>query len=149
MKRYHPHRKVIFFGFAKAVLWASLPFISALGAVALEPECHGLIESGKETFILASIFLFVVFFGASIGRFQSCLEISEDKVVFRSSDGEREVPLDHFSRIEIFVYDGGRILDVYWGESRISCMFSDFSEADQSEMIELFKSRSANVIIFG
>ncbi len=149
MKRYHPHRKVIFFGFAKAVLWASLPFVSALVAVALEPECQNLIEAGKESFTLASIFLFVVFFGTSIGRFHSYLEISEDKVVFRSSEGEREVRLDCHSRIEIFVYDGGRMLDVYWGDSRVSCTFSDFSEADQAEMIEAFKSRSANVVILG
>lgn len=149
MKRYHPHRKVIFFGFAKAVLWASLLFVSALVAVALEPDCQSLIQAGKESFTLASIFLFVVFFGTSIGRFQSYLEIADDKVVFRSSEGEREVRLDCHSRVEIFVYDGGRMLDVYWGENRVSCIFSDFSKADQAEMIEIFKSHSATVIIYG
>ena len=149
MKRYRPHYKVIFFGFAKAVLWASLPFVSALVAVVIEPECYVLLKSGQESFVLASIFLFIIFFGTSIGRFQSCLEISEDKVIFRSSEGEREVRLDCHSRVEVFVYDGGRILDICWGDNRLSCVFSDFSEDDQAEMIETFKSRSATVVIVG
>lgn len=147
MKRYYPHQKVLFLGFAKAVLWASLPFVSALVALVIEPDCHHLIESGQESFILGSIFLFVVFFGMSIGRFRSCLEISEDKIIFRSSGGEKEARLDCHSRVEVFVYDGGRILDVYWGGDQASCVFSDFSEADQAEMIEAFKSRSATVVI--